>query len=247
MGKNITVAEGHYTGVKIDHRNGKETEVEHRVEMMPVIDGYHNAIVKDRSQFGRPFVTLFPDDINDLLVHGDLTFKEWKVLLFLIANLQKDNLVMTNLDIIAENLHIHRTDVSRALTSLKKMNILIEVKMSHTRGSGPVTSIFKVKVVNPNIAYNSQTKDYKTSRSEAPRVTKRDGVKMLNPHAENERQKLLREQEERESLFPGYDQEYGESSPDPESFDPETGEIIDNQGQEERFVGNLQTGEFDIQ
>lgn len=228
MEKKITIAEGHTTGIKTDHRNGKITEVENKIEVMPVIDGYHNIVVKDRSHFGRPFVTLFPEDINDLLVYGDLTFKEWKVLLFLIANLQKDNLVMTNLDIIAENLNIHRTDVSRALTSLKKMNVLIEMKMSHTRGSGPVTSIFKVQVVNPNIAYNSQTKDYKTSRSTAPHVTSRDGKKILNPHGEAQRQKLLREKEQRESLFPEYFEEQEAVSPDPESIDPETGEVLYN-------------------
>ena len=33
MGKNITVGEGHTTNIKIDHRNGKQTEVENKVEI----------------------------------------------------------------------------------------------------------------------------------------------------------------------------------------------------------------------
>ena len=227
MGRKITVGEGHTESIKTDHRNGKQNTVQENVEVRPVMDGYHNETVRDKHYFGRPFVTLFPDDINDLLLNGSLTFKEWKILLFLIANLQKDNIVMTNLDIIAEALSIHRTDVSRALCTLKKMNVLIEMKMSHSRGSGPVTSIFQVKVVNPNIAYNSQTKDYKTSRATAPKVTSKDGQTLLNPHAEAERQKLLREQRERECLFPDFYADAEEAvSPDPESIDPETGEVI---------------------
>lgn len=246
MGKQISVGEGYTTSIKTDHRNGKQTQVENKVEVRPVMEGYHNETVRDRYNFGRDFVTLFCDDLNNLLLNGELKFDEWKVLLYLIANLQKNNLAITNLDIISENIGIDRTRVSRSLTGLKRRHIIVEMKMSHTKGSGPVTSVFQITLVNPNLCFNGQTKNYKAEIVRYPKLTKKDGDTLLNNHAEAERQKLLREQRERESLFPNYDQEEGAFSPDPESFDPETGEIIDNQEQDERFVGNLQTGEFDV-
>ena len=39
MGKQITVGEGHFNGVKIDHRNGKKTDIESKVEIRPVMEG----------------------------------------------------------------------------------------------------------------------------------------------------------------------------------------------------------------
>lgn len=224
MGKQITVGEGHFNGVKIDHRNGKKTDIESKVEIRPVMEGYHNETVRDRHKFKRDFVTIFTDDLNDLLYNGDLKLDEWRVLLYLIANLQKNNIAVTNLDIISQGIQIDRTRVSRSLTGLKKRNIIVEMKMSHSRGSGPVTSVFQISLVNPNLCFNGQIKDYQVQFISYPKLTKKDGVTLLNPKAESERQKLLQEKLARESLFPEF---YAttEVSPVSESIDPETGEI----------------------
>ena len=224
MGKNITVGEGHTERVKTDHRNGKQTIVQDNVEVRPVMEGFHNETVRDKYYFGREFVTLFSEDLNDLLQSGDLKFDDWKVLLYLIANLQKNNIAITNLDRIANSVKIDRTRVSRSLTRLKTRNIVVEMKMSHSRGSGPVTSVFQISMVNPNLCFNGQTKNYKKEIIHYPKLTQQDGKTLLNAHAESQRQKLLREQQERESLFPEYFQDA--VSPDPESFDPETGEVL---------------------
>lgn len=189
------------------------------------MEGFHNETVRDKYYFGREFVTLFSEDLNDLLQSGDLKFDDWKVLLYLIANLQKNNIAITNLDIIANNIRIDRTRVSRSLTRLKIRNIVVEMKMSHSRGSGPVTSIFQISMVNPNLCFNGQTKNYKKEIVHYPKLTQQDGKTLLNAHAENERQKKLREQRERESLFPEFFAEVEEVSPDPVSYDPETGEV----------------------
>jgi len=204
MGKNIIVGEGHTTSQKTDHRNGNQSEVENKVEVRPVMDGFHNETVRDKYYFGREFVTIFTDDLNDLLSNGDLKFDEWKVLLYLIANLQKNNMAITNLDIISQNVGIDRTRVSRSLTGLKRRNVIVEMKMTHSKGSGPVTSIFQISLVNPNLCFNGQTKNYKREIVAYPKLTKIDKETLLNPHAEAKRQQLIREQQQRESLFPEF-------------------------------------------
>lgn len=219
MGKKIIVGDGHNDTIKTDHRNGKKSIAQEHVEMRPVIDGYHNETIRDRYKFGRDFVTLFSDDLNDLLTSGDLKFDDWRVLLYLIANLQKNNIAITNLDIISDNIGIDRTRVSRSLTRLKKRQIVVEMKLSHTRGSGPVTSVLQITLVNPNLCFNGTTKKYKEEILKYPKLTHEDGKTLLNQHAENQRQKLLREQARNESLFP-------ELYDDNEDVDRATGEIL---------------------
>ena len=178
------------------------------------MEGYHNETVRDKYYFGRDFVTIFTDDLNNLLSNGELKFDEWKVLLYLIANLQKNNMAITNLDIISQNVGIDRTRVSRSLTGLKRRNIIVEMKMTHSKGSGPVTSIFQISLVNPNLCFNGQTKNYKKEVVTYPKLTKQDGQTLLNSHAEAERQKLIRQRQAQESLFPEAYEEEEELSPE---------------------------------
>ena len=241
MEKNITVVEGHTSGIKVDHRNGNEKEVENRFEVRPVIDGYHNATLRDKYKYGRDFVTMFSEDLLNLVMRGDLKLNEWKVLIYLIATLDKENVTFTNLDEIAINLGMHRNNVSKYLNSLIRRHLIIETKVQRRSRTGAQTLLFQVPLaqLNYNLCFNSQTKDYKKVRWDHPQITLADGQTILNPLAETERLKLLQQKEETEAIVASL-------SPDPESFDPETGEIFDNQERDERFVGNLQTGEFDI-
>lgn len=242
MGKNITVGEGYTTSIKTDHRNGQQTQVENKVEVRPVMEGYHNETVRDKYYLGRDHVVMFSEDLLNLVTRGDLKLNEWKVLVYLIATLDRGNVTFTNLDEIAVNLGMHRNNVSKYLNSLIRRHLIIETKIQRRSRTGAQTLLFQVPLamLNYNLCFNGQHKDYKRVRSDHPQITMEDGETLINPHAEAERQKLLREDREIKSLSPSI-------VPDPESFDPETGEIIDNQEQEERFVGNLQTGEFDIQ
>ena len=117
MGKQIVVEEGHYNSVNIDHRNGKETPRQDNIEIRPVIDGYKNVTIPDRAKFKRDFVTVFSEDLNDLLENGDLKPDDWRVLLWLIANLERNNMIITNLDEVACGLKIDRVRVCRSLKS----------------------------------------------------------------------------------------------------------------------------------
>lgn len=233
MGKNITVGEGHTERVKTDHRNGKQTIVQDNVEVRPVMEGFHNETVRDKYYFKRDFITMFVDDLFDLVVDGNMSLREWRVFLFLCATLNTKNIAVTKLDAIAKELKMDITAVSATISKLKKRHLVVEAKwVCPESGPGSRTKVYKLAIgqmfdyVNPNIAYNGQTKDYSGVRNKFPQITLTDGKTLLNPHAEAERQKLLREQQERESLFPEFFQEQEEVSPDPESYDPETGELF---------------------
>ena len=82
--------------------------------------------------------------------------------------------------------------------------------------------------MNYNIAYNGQIKDYKKIRNNHPQITSVDGERLLNPHAEAQRLQLIREQQERESLFPEFFQEEEDASPDVQDpqVDTDTGELF---------------------
>lgn len=220
MGKNITVGEGHTTGTKIDHRSGVKTEIENKVEVRPVMDGYHNETVRDKYYFGRDFVTMFSEDLLYLVTRGELKLNEWKVLIYLIATLDKENVTFTNLDEISNNLGMHRNNVCKYLNCLIRRKLIIQTKMQRRSRTGAQTLLFQVPLaqLNYNLCFNSQTKEYKKVRGDHPQITMADGKTLLNPHAEAQRQQALREKFERESLFPDYFNEF--------QFDPETGEVL---------------------
>lgn len=233
MGKNITVGEGHTTSIKTDHRNGKESTIQENVEVRPVMDGFHNETVRDKYYFKRDFITMFVEDLYDLVVDGNMSLREWRVFLFLCATLNTKNITVTKLDAIAKELKMDIPAVSATISKLKKRKLVVEQKwICSESGPGSRTKVFKLSIgqmfeyVNPNIAYNGQTKDYAKTRSQFPAITLPNGETLLNPHAEAQRQQLLREQRERESLFPEYFDEQEAVSPDPESIDPETGEVL---------------------
>lgn len=229
MGKNITVGEGHFNSIKTDHRNGKTTEIENKVEIRPVMEGYHNETLRDRYQFGRDHVVMFSEDLLNLVTRGDLKLNEWKVLVYLIATLDRGNVTFTNLDEIAVNLGMHRNNVSKYLNSLIRRHLIIETKIQRRSRTGAQTLLFQVPLamLNYNLCFNGQVKDYKKIRYDHPQITMSDGNTLINPHAEAQRQKQLREQAERETLFPEFYAQK-EDSPAPGSFDPETGEVFDN-------------------
>ena len=106
MGKHITVGEGYTEKVKTDHRNGKQTVVQDNVEVRPVMEGYHNETVRDRYNFGRDFITMFTEDLFDLVVDGKMSLREWRVFLLLCATMNTKNITITNLDVIAETLKL---------------------------------------------------------------------------------------------------------------------------------------------
>lgn len=232
MGKKITVGEGHTESIKTDRRNGKQTTVQHGVEIRPVMDGFHNETLRDKFYFGRDFVTLFKDDLYYLITDkkDPLSLWEFRVFFYLCSTLDRGNITITNAEAIAEDLNMRRESISRTLTKLKKRNLVIEQKLPYQRGEGPRTKLYAVNIaqLNYNVVFNGQIKDYKKVRFNHPQLTTTDGETLLNPHAEAQRQKLLREQQERESLFPEFFQEEEEVSPDVQDphADPDTGEVL---------------------
>lgn len=202
MGKQIVIEQGHYDSVKIDHRNGKETPKQDKIEIRPVLDGYKNITVPDRAKFKRDFVTVFSDDLNDLLKNGELKFDDWKVLLWLIANLEKNNMIITNLDEVAEGINIDRIRVSRSLNKLKKRNVVVEMKLTHAKGSGARASVWAVQIVNPYLCYNGQTMNYTAEVVKYPRLTKEDGTTLLNEKAEKKRKIAELKARQATDLFP---------------------------------------------
>lgn len=224
MGKKITVGEGHTERIKTDHRNGKQTIVQDSVEVRPVMEGYHNETVRDKYYFKRAFITIFQEDLYHLVTQGEMSLREWRVFMYLCATLNTQNLTVTFLDQIAEELGMQRENVSRTLTKLKKRNLIIEKPWIATQhGPGARAKVYALPFVqlNSNIVYNGQIKKYDALRNHHPELTTLDGQTLLNPHSEAQRQQLLREQRERESLFP----EFFEEQPNP-LFDPETGEVF---------------------
>lgn len=233
MGKNITVGEGYTERVKTDHRNGTQTVVQENVEVRPVMDGFHNETVRDRYRFGRDFITMFTEDLFDLVVDGKMSLREWKVFLLLCATMNTKNITVTNLEAISETLKMEKADVSRTITKLKKRKLIVENRWIRSEsGRGSRTRVFqlaigeKLEQMNYNIAYNGEIKHYRKIRSDHPQITSIDGESLLNPNAEAQRQKLLREQRQKESLFPEFFQE--EVSPDVQDpqVDTDTGELF---------------------
>ena len=235
MGKHITVGEGYTEKVKTDHRNGKQTVVQDNVEVRPVMEGYHNETVRDRYNFGRDFITMFTEDLFDLVVDGKMSLREWRVFLLLCATMNTKNITITNLDVIAETLKLDKPAVSTTITKLKKRKLIVENRWIRSEsGPGSRTRVFqlaigeKLEQMNYNIAYNGQIKDYKKIRNNHPQITSVEGERLLNPHAEAQRLQLIREQQERESLFPEFFQEEEDASPDVQDpqVDTETGELF---------------------
>ena len=227
MGKNITVGEGHTERVKTDHRNGKQTVIQDNVEVRPVMEGYHNETVRDKHYFKRDFITMFQEDLYYLATAKDdrMSLLEWRVFMYLCSTLNTQNITVTFL----EELGMDRTKVSTTLSKLKKRNLIIEKPWPNSQhGKGPRAKVYTLPFVqlNYNIVYNGQIKNYNKVRSNHPQITTTDGEKLLNPHAEKQRQKLIREQQQRESLFPEFFQE--EVSPDVQEpqVDPDTGEVL---------------------
>lgn len=233
MGKNITVGEGHTETVKTDHRNGKQTIVQDNVEVRPVMDGFHNETVRDKYYFKRDFITMFQEDLYYLATakKDRMSLLEWRVFMYLCSTLNTQNITVTFLDQIADELGMQRENVSRTLTKLKKRKLIIEKPWPNSQhGPGARAKVYTLPFVqlNYNVVYNGQIKNYGKVRENHPQITTLDGEKLLNPHAEAQRQKLLREQRQRESLFPEFFQEEEEVSPDVQDpqADPDTGELF---------------------
>jgi len=249
MGKSITVGEGHTTSIKTDHRNGNQSEIENKVEVRPVIDGFHNETVKDRYRFKREFISMFVEDLFDLVVDGNMSLREWRVFLFLCATLNTKNIAVTKLDAIAKELKMDIPAVSTTISKLKKRKLVVEQKwICSESGHGSRTKVFRLSIgqvfeyLNPNIVYNGQIKDYCKIRGQFPTITLPDGTTLLNRHAEARRKQLIREQQQRESLFPDF---YNEAPDYPDAdFDADADEphptIMDCDG---RLVDTV-TGEY---
>lgn len=212
MAKKITVRDGHYEGEKIDHRSGKTSSVEHKVEERPVIDGYHNETVRDRYRFDRDFITMFTDDLYYLVKDGNMSLREWELFLYLCSTLNRGNATITNREVLAQELGWTVNQVSSNITKLKKRNLVIEHRCNAfvRDKKGPRAVIYEVAIaqLNYNIVFNGQTKDYKKNRYEHPGITMPDGQTLLIPQKEEERKKAIADKERLESLF-----------------DPETGEV----------------------
>ena len=205
------------------------------------MDGFHNETLRDKFYFGRDFITLFKEDLFFLVVNGEMSLWEWRVFLYLCATLDKGNITITNAEAISEDLNMRRESISRTITKLKNRGLIIEQKIPYQRGQGPRTKIYAVNIaqLNYNVVFNGQIKDYKRIRNDHPQITGLDGEKLLNPRAEARRQQLLREQRQRESLFPELDsdgwEEASDTTPwedevspdvqDPQA-DPDTGEVL---------------------
>ena len=147
MGKHITVGEGYTEKVKTDHRNGKQTVVQDNVEVRPVMEGYHNETVRDRYNFGRDFITMFTEDLFDLVVDGKMSLREWRVFLLLCATMNTKNITITNLDVIAETLKLDKPAVSTTITKLKKRKLIVENRWIRSEsGPGSRTRVFQLAI-----------------------------------------------------------------------------------------------------
>jgi len=210
MGKKITIVEGHYKNSKVDHRSGEITEVIEEVEVRPVIDGYHNVTVRDKYTFGRDFASIFCVDIINLSkippVKGGLSLNEWRILMYLIGTLDKNNATFTNLEEISINLEIHKVNVCKVLKSLVKRHLIIENKIQR-KGRGSQTLLLQIPIaqLNYNLVYNGQIKDYKRVKDDHQPITLTDGVTLIDPEKE---QKRIEEKNKREPMLPGlFDQQ----------------------------------------
>ena len=125
--------------------------------------------------------------------------------MYLCSTLDKNNITFTNLDVLAKELSMDRAAISRTLTKLKKRKLIIEHKLSHRRGDGPVPVLYCLPIaqLNYNIVYNGQTKKYKQERRDHPQITKEDGTTLLDERAEHKRKIAELKARAASDLFPG--------------------------------------------
>lgn len=222
MARQITTAEGHFEGEKTDHRSGKKTPTKQKVDIIPQIDGYVNKTLPEKHRFNRPFFTMFTDTLQDLIVNGNLSLREWKVYLYLCSELWQRNVIVTTLATLCEALGLDKPAICTTLNKLKKKNLILTQfieELSWGRGSKPMAVKLngaECPVMNARVVWNGPIKDYSVAKSKCPELTKEDGKTYLNPTAELRRLKKLAEIEAaaklfpEESLFQDYDLETGE-------------------------------------
>ena len=95
-------------------------------------------------------ISILPQEIAKNIAMAKLTNEQYRVIIYLLGVLDFDNYLCISHTKISEELRMKRPSVSRAMKTLKQLDIIVE---------GPRAGLNKTYRLNPNIAHKGKDKD----------------------------------------------------------------------------------------
>ena len=171
----------------------RQTEKEMTLEI-PQVDGYVDIKLPVKHFFNNgDFITVFQKAL-DAISKAKLTKNEYKLLLYFIGNCRMNNSICVDLNILSEELQLDKGNLSRALGSLTKRNIIIRANGNrYSNHPLPISVQINYDQLNYNLAYNGKTKNFSKHKTDHPLLTEEDGCTLLESHSMGEPYRILQE------------------------------------------------------
>jgi len=159
---------------KIEEKDGKIYQT------TEVPDGFRNVNLPKKSWFENgDFVTIFQEALKEIILKGDLSKGELRLLVYLIATTGKDNSVCIDLNELSIALKTAKSNVSSALTGLVERNIILRRNgYRYAKQPLPIKLSVNYDQFNYDLAYNGKVSQYKKVRTNHPDILSKDGLKL---------------------------------------------------------------------
>lgn len=144
------------------------------------VDGYINATLPRKSHFNNgDFITIFQEALLEIVLNGDLTKGEMKLLVYIVATTGKDNSVCIDLRKLSEDLKERKSNISKALKGLVERNIILRKDgYRYAKEPLPIKLSVNYDQFNYDLAYNGKISKYKTVKTNHPDILDKEGAKL---------------------------------------------------------------------
>jgi predicted transcriptional regulator len=92
------------------------------------------------------------------IIHCDLTKNEMKILLFLLAYMDRDNKIIVDSEMINHHLKINRTHVNKYIKRLEEKKIIYKRRLGYRKGN---EVLLNFDIISPHMAYKNANKQDK--------------------------------------------------------------------------------------
>ena len=142
-------------------------------EEREVVEGYVDIRLPKRHKFNNGgFLTVFQDPLLEIVKYGKLGRMEMTLLLYLMGTASQDGSIITDLEMLSDELGYHKSYISRALKGLVERNIVIR-KDGNRYDRTPLQLELSLNAdqLNYNFAFNGKTATYQRKKGTHPALS----------------------------------------------------------------------------
>ena len=142
---------------------------------MEQVEGYVNTKMPLKYYFGRDFVTLFQECILEIIKEANLTKNELTLLLYFFGSVEIGGHVTLNLEKIAKDTNLYKSNISLAIKGLVNRKIILKKCVENGGGKKGSSSFYEMSLLydrlNYNLAWRGKIYLFHEVKNEEPKVT----------------------------------------------------------------------------